>query len=174
MAVAYGNGTYVEVWYNMTGAYMNATAIDANTGVILKNATLATDVYTYSGAPSIRPAIAYDPVDKDFVVAWVNSSKYLEAMVIDSNLNVLMPEFNVNGTAGVSYKGISLAYGNGYFFVVWSDSNYQLEGRFMAQNYTSNVFRITNFTSYQQHQLSAAESMGCLRPCQQEIYGNVD
>ncbi len=152
MAVAYGNGTYVEVWYNATGAYLNATAIDANTGIIEKTQTLSTDVYTYNGAPSIKPAIVYDYADGAFVVFWVNSSNYLEGIAIDSELNVVNPEFTVNETYGVSYKGMDAAYGNNTILVVWSDSSKQLVGRFINRTFNGAEFRITQFTSvYQQN-----------------------
>ncbi len=156
-AVAYGNGTYVELWYNATGAYLNATAIDASTGQIVKNATISTDVYTSYGVPKINPEIAYDPVNKVFLVAWLNSSNCLEAKVIDSNLNEVMGEFNVNGTVGISHSSnFAVAYGNNTFLFTWevysstSPDKYQLVGRFVSKENMSNVFRITSYSSYSQ------------------------
>jgi len=150
MAVAYGNNTYVTVWYNYTGAYLNATAINAADGTVKGEKVISTDIYTYNNAPSVPPAIAYDDKDKAFVVMWVNSSRYLEAVVIDSNLNVIRNEFTVNDTTGVSYKGIALGYGGGKFLAVWSDSSYHLEARFMNRTYNGTVFRITNFNGKEQ------------------------
>jgi len=151
-AVAYGNGTFVEIWYNATGSYLNATAINSTTGNVVATKTLSTDVYTYNGKPSIKPAIAYISDNDTFIVAWVNSSNYLEAMGVDSSLNIKMPETTINDTTGVSYKGFAFAVGADKAFFVWSDNNKQLEGRFINDTYNGSVFKITNFNSvYQQN-----------------------
>ena len=147
--VAYGNHTYVAVWYDYDGKYFNATAINATTGVIEQERTISTDVYTHYNAPSIAPAITYDPDDGVFVVLWVNSSNYLEGIALDSNLNIVYNEFTVNKTYSVSYKGISIAYGDEKFFIVWSDSNYHLVGRFMNKTQNSTEFRISSYNSEQ-------------------------
>ncbi len=149
MATAYGNGTFVEIWYSPDGKYMNATAINSTTGAMITTKTISQDVYTYNGKPSIKPVIVY--VGDAFIVAWVNSSKYLEAIGFNSTLAITIPETTINDTTGVSYKGIALAAGADKAFFVWSDSSYQLEGRFMNDTYHGSVFRITNFDSvYQQ------------------------
>ncbi len=151
-AVAYGNGTFMEVWYSYDGRYMNATVVNSTTGAVIKTGTISTDVYTHYGVPTIRPAIAYVPDSDTFVIAWVNSSSYLEAIGVNSTLDVTFPETTINDTTGVSYKGIAMAAGADKVFFVWSDSSYHLEGRFMNNTFTGPVFRISNFDSkYQQN-----------------------
>ncbi len=159
IAVAYGNGTFVEVWYSYDGKYMNATVINSTTGTVLKTGTISTDIYTYNGAPSIKPAIAHIPDTDTFLIAWVNSTNYLKAIGVNSNLDITYNETTINDTSGVSYKGIALAVGGGRAFFVWSDSSYHLEGRFINDTYTGPVFRISSFDSEQKSPWIAYDPM---------------
>ncbi len=158
-AAAYGNGTFMEVWYSYDGKYMNATVINSTTGTVVKTGTISTDVYTYNGAPSIKPAIVHIPDTDTFIIAWVNSSNYLEVIGVDNTLNITYNETTINDTTGVSYKGIAVGVGGGRAFFVWSDSSYHLEGRFMNDTYTGPVFRISNFDSEQKSPWIAYDPM---------------
>ncbi len=158
IAVAYGNGTFVEVWYSYDGAYFNATAINSTTGGIVKTKTISKDVYIHNNHPSINPAIIYIPGLNGFMVTWVNSTNYSEAMVIDSNLNVVYPEMTVNDSTGVSYRGIAVGFDGKKVLFVWSDSNGYLEGRFMNDTYQGNAFRISTYNSEQKYPSIAYDS----------------
>ncbi len=149
IAVAYGNGTFVEVWYSADGKYMNATAINSTTGAVIATNTISQDVYLSPyGKPSIKPAIVY--AGDSFIIAWVNSNKSLVAEGVDSNLNTNINETTINDTTGVSYTNIAIAAGADKVLFVWNDTNNQLEGRFMNNTYNGTVFRITSFNSVSQ------------------------
>ncbi len=151
-AVAYGNGTFMVVWYNATGAYLNATVINSTTGNVIKTGTIATDIYTYNGKPSIAPKVAYIGGNNTYLISWVTSNKYLKAIGVNTELQVTIPETIINDTSGVSYKGFAMAVGDNKAFFVWSNSTYQLRGRFINDTFTGNSFNITNTKAvYQQN-----------------------
>ncbi len=105
--------------------------VNSTTGEINSTFTPVTDGYSWYFR------IAVDPVNKALLVAWMNASNLLNVtfLYMDST-GAIVKTTNTTIATGIGTTGFGVAYGDGKFLIVWSDSSNANYGRTVVFNTT--------------------------------------